>query len=137
MQEAHLVDVADGLSHSGEGILVPVRAAQPAPDHKVVALMLPIRAHDDHHTDIVGEQVHRVVAWHCHSHLELAGQELGSIDGLRRAFKVCSKAVEGTSFCDLGVLHTGAVPSGLNLRQMCREKQLCTHCSVWLEFIPP
>ena len=53
---------------------------------------------------VIGEEVDRVVAGDGDADLELAGQELGAVDGLRGVLKVCAKPVEVAVCSNLGVL---------------------------------
>mmetsp|Transcript_17018 Transcript_17018/g.30409 ORF Transcript_17018/g.30409 Transcript_17018/m.30409 type:complete len:539 (+) Transcript_17018:171-1787(+) len=97
----------DGVREAGERVLVPVGASQTAARHNVVTnnIAIGIRNHD--YADVIGEEVHRVVARYGDRHLELARQELSAVDGLRGVLKVGAKAVEGAVRGHFGVL-TGA-----------------------------
>lgn len=56
---------------------LPVRAPHASANQEVKALQLPCGwVGDDDHTNVVGQDVHAVVAWHRHRNLKLAGQEL-------------------------------------------------------------
>lgn len=58
-------------------VSLPVCAAHASTNQNVKALQLPGGWFgDDHHTNVVGQDVHAVVPGHCHRNLEFAGQEL-------------------------------------------------------------
>jgi hypothetical protein len=67
-------------------------------------LQLSLLVADDDDAQVVGEEVHAVVAGHSDRDLELAGQELRAVDGLRGVLEVGAEAVEGAVVRDLGVL---------------------------------
>eukprot|EP00967_Tisochrysis_lutea_P000756 scaffold956_cov18-Tisochrysis_lutea.AAC.2 len=76
--------------------------------------------------------VNAVVPRHSDSNLELAGQELGAIDGLRGVLKVGAKLVERTVCCHLGVLWAGAARSAeeeTSIHTSLSHKQLPTSWS--------
>ena len=104
MENILLVNISQGISQAGESVVVAMSAAKASTHQDVVALNLTSSIVDDNNTQVICEDVHRVVPRHSHPNLELAGQELGAIDGLRRALKVGAKAVEGTVSCYLRVL---------------------------------
>mmetsp|Transcript_4857 Transcript_4857/g.8445 ORF Transcript_4857/g.8445 Transcript_4857/m.8445 type:complete len:224 (+) Transcript_4857:1791-2462(+) len=81
-----------------------MRASQATASYQVVTLQLALLICDDNNAKVVCEQIHRVVTWHCDCHLELAGQELCAIDGLRGVLKVGTKAIECAVRGNLGIL---------------------------------
>ena len=79
-------------------------AAHAAADKDVIAQHLSCTVADRHNAQVIGEQVHAVVAGHGDRDLELAGQEMGAVDGLRRIGVIGAKAVEIARHCHCWVL---------------------------------
>ena len=74
--------IAQGIGRAGEGFLLVVGAAHAAAHVHIAAAQLAVGIGEGHQADVLGEQVHGVVAGHRDGDLELARQVGGAIEGL-------------------------------------------------------
>ena len=87
VKDVVLADETERGREPGEGVVVAVRAAHAAAGVDVVTDVLAI-LHHDADADVVGQKVDVVIPGDGDADLELAGQELGAVDGFGGALKV-------------------------------------------------
>lgn len=102
---SHLVHVSNGLTHASKCACIAMGAAKAATNHKVVAHMLTIVVHDDDDSDVVGENIHRVVTRYRHRNFEFARKELSAIDRLCGVGEVGSIPIKLSILGDLRILY--------------------------------
>ena len=74
--------IAEGIGGAGKGFFLVVGAAHAAPHVHIAAHGPALGIAEQHQPDVLGQQVHGVIAGHRDGHLELAGQVGVAIEGL-------------------------------------------------------
>lgn len=110
MEDVLLGNIPNGVCQASKGVLIPVSSAHASANHKVKTLKLAAGTCDDHHANVICEEVHAVVAWDCDGDFELSGQEEVAVDGLWGILKVGTIAIEGSVGCHLRVLQSTHKP---------------------------